>query len=71
MKEHYYGFNFRTIPKHVIPYIGNIENGDIIENSNKKCLYWDEHYNGWKLLTDDAYDYLEKDEINKYWRKVI
>lgn len=69
MKEHYFGFNFHVIPKYIIPFRGHLDNGDVIINENGRELFWSTHDNGFKLVTDDAYDYLEKEEINTYWKK--
>lgn len=69
MKEHYYGFNFKLIPKEVIPYKGHLENGDVIFNHFKKELYWCATSNGYKLLTTDAYDYLSNEDIYSNWQK--
>lgn len=70
MKENYYGFNFKTIPKEVIKYKGTLENMDVIQNDSGRELIWCSHDNGYKLITNDAYDYLEKEEIRKSWKKV-
>lgn len=68
--NHYYGLNFATIPKEVIRFIGELENGDVIENKYKKQLYYDIRFDAFKIVTDDAYDYLDKDDINCTWKKL-
>jgi hypothetical protein len=70
MKEHYHGFNFKTIPRNVINFKGDLENGDIIENDNKIALIWSSHDEGYKLITDNAYVFIDKDELKTKWRKI-
>jgi hypothetical protein len=67
MKENYYGFNFKSIPKEVIPFKGVLEEGDVIYNTFRKELIW--YKNEYKLLTDDAYDYLSNEDIRSNWQK--
>lgn len=67
MKENYYGFNFKSIPKEVIPFKEVLEEGDVIYNTFRKELIW--YKNEYKLLTDDAYDYLSNEDIRSNWQK--
>lgn len=68
MKENYYGFNFKSIPKEVIPFREVLEEGDVIQNLFKKELIF--YKNEYKLLTTDAYDYLSNEDIHTKWKKI-
>ena len=67
MKENYYGFNFKPISREVIPFKGILEESDIIYNPFKRELLW--YNNEFRLITNDAYDYLSNEDIYSNWKK--
>ena len=70
MKENYYGFNFKSIPREVIQYKGFLENGDTLVNKYGKEIFWCVSTNSFKLATDDAYDFLSNEDIYSIWKKI-
>jgi hypothetical protein len=70
------GINGNTIPREAIPYKGELQDYNIIENSTGKSLIYHTKSNfldeGFTLITDDPCNtWLKEEDIDSEWTKSI
>jgi len=63
-----YGLNGTAIPKEVISFAAPVlQHTDVIVNTNRIELMWNEHANGFVIITSDFTNFLSDEDIHSPW----
>lgn len=64
------GLNSATINRKIIHFEGELNNMNILENSNGKSIVYYEDVDGFTIITDDpCHTFLNEEDINSIWTK--